>query len=98
VLRVPYLKVQDVQVAIKFFIDANAFRCEEAASSVPELRKNMHALVLMEPAQKVRQQLFLVLLEDSHWYSTCMVFSCFYRKDCSTWYTLLRGEVLYTVH
>lgn len=44
-----------LQVAIKFFIDANAFRCEEAAYAQPNLRSSMSAVVSMEPAQQVHK-------------------------------------------
>jgi hypothetical protein len=42
-------------VAIKFYIDGNAFLCEKAAFLHPDLRRSMHALVMMEPSQKVRR-------------------------------------------
>ena len=42
-----------VQVAIKFFVDRYAFRCEEAAFALPQLRNCMDSLIMMEPAQKV---------------------------------------------
>ena len=51
--RLADVECMRVQVAIKFFLDNNAFRCEEAACAVPQLRKGMNSLIMLDAAQKV---------------------------------------------
>ena len=70
-----------VQVAIKFFLDSNAFRCEEAAVAVPQLRKCMNSLIMLEGAQKVSIPHRLRYISSScKLCEPCMAILCYLRS------------------